>query len=204
MRLEISLGKRQRGPIQPIVKFNIDATYDQTTWKDFVGIICRDGSGTFHCVTSLRIFAPTSLLAESLGLHEAMAFARNLNLQTMTFESDNLTPTEAYKGGKFCKDTKNIIEDIKFLKRNIQRRDFIQVPHEANVTTHIVASLASSSSLLGCWLLSPPHPLHIAILLDCGHGLSSRPLLWVVVCSAYGFGVSFPVISRSTFQLKLD
>lgn len=72
------VGKRWIPPLHPMVKLNIDATFNQCSRKGFIGVCCRDKDGTL-ITTSCQIFVPYPLIAGALDLREALIFARNLN-----------------------------------------------------------------------------------------------------------------------------
>lgn len=64
-------------PIAPSMKCNSDVAFDSASGKGIMGIVCRNYCGKMEAATSSRIFAPTPLIAEAIGLCTAMEFSSN-------------------------------------------------------------------------------------------------------------------------------
>lgn len=67
-------------------------------------MVCRDERGRVLTLVVARIYDPSPLVAEAVSLREAFLVGKNLHLQKVIFESDNLTLIEACRGEKVIRE----------------------------------------------------------------------------------------------------
>lgn len=111
-----------------------------------------------------RNFAPTSLVAKTLALRDAISLAVNLNMEAIVLESDYLEAIQSCRGETRIGKISNIIQyDIWNLRSKFQRSGFTWVAREGNDTTHHTAQLAHSGRLPLHWTRQRPTSLQIIL-----------------------------------------
>lgn len=124
-------------------KINTDTAFNIETGKDSVGVVCRDEVGRVLASTVAHIYAPSPLVAEALGLLEALQVARTLNLQRIIIEADNLELIKACRGNKDVRSIQGIISDIIFLRSTFESCGFTWIRREGNKVAHEIATLCN-------------------------------------------------------------
>jgi ribonuclease HI len=85
------------------VKVNWDAAVDNWQGKAGIGVIIRDQVGetvAMMCATKNHVTDP--MLAEALGVWQALDFARQLDLRKVTLEGDALSIVQAMQKERDC------------------------------------------------------------------------------------------------------
>lgn len=82
--------------------------------------MCRDDRERVLTMIASQIFATTPLVAEAMGLREAVQLGLNLQLEQVIFESDNLDPVEACRGNRNVREIEGFVQDILNLKTEFQ------------------------------------------------------------------------------------
>lgn len=138
-----------RPPLTNNIKINTDAAYSQRKGKGAIGVILRDSQGT--CLTAMvkSISASSPLVAEAMGLREAMMLASNLFISSVVFESDNLNLIESCRRNQEKEEIRSILSDIKTLKNQFQRCGFTWTPREGNEAAHCIATMVELGDLNG-------------------------------------------------------
>lgn len=129
-------------------------------------MICRDESGKLLTATSKGIFAYTPLMAEALGLREAVSLARSLHIPKAIFESDNQIIIEACRGNTERGDIEPIVQEIQRMRSEFESCGITLTKREGNIAAHTIASLAHKKKLMGDWIRKPPEDLREAIVKD--------------------------------------
>lgn len=164
-----------RPPDPNYYKINYDAAYNQRSGKAAIGVIIRDARGTCISALAKTTTSATPLMAEALGLREAMVLANKLFLSSVIFESNSLSLIETCRGKLVRSEIKNIINDVMKLKSQFQHCEFTWTARRGNGVAHCIASLADQGELCGNWFSNPPERLRRAITFDT-QNLGSAPM----------------------------
>lgn len=140
---------RWRPPQINNIKINSDAAYSQRKGKGAIGIVIRDYEGTCLTVVTKTISASSPLVAEAMGIREAMLLTSNLFISSAVFESDNLNVIEACRGNLQREEIRSILLDIKALRNHFQRCGFPWTPREGNEVAHCIAKMEDLGELYG-------------------------------------------------------
>lgn len=160
------IAKRWRPPRESCHKVNCDAQFDRASGKGTVSAICRNNNGEVLTGDTLRIFATSSLVAETLRVRFALQLASNLKIDEVVIESDNVSVVEACRGNITRLHLASILSDIQALQATFRWCGFMWTAREGNSVAHQLAQLASSNSLPPNWLFHPPDALRHVIMED--------------------------------------
>lgn len=113
-----------------------------------------------------QIFASSTLVAEALGIREAVTLASNLTFHQVVFESDNQVVIEVCRGNCSRGEIRAIIEDINKIISSFAHCGFTWFGREGNSVAHAIASLNRDALLGGNWIQNPPLDLRLALSAD--------------------------------------
>ncbi|XP_062014412.1 uncharacterized protein LOC133730929 [Rosa rugosa] len=152
-------------------KLNVDGAFVPHLTKGGLGGVLRNSSGqvqaafahTVHHVGSLKQF-------ELLAIRKGLDYAKSLQLQNVTIESDCLEAVQEIS----CSDhdlTKfgAILDDIHELMTSIHGVQILHAPRSCNTVAHRLASIAFESDQQEFWLHSAPNCILDVVQHDCNH-----------------------------------
>ncbi|KAF7153144.1 hypothetical protein RHSIM_Rhsim01G0167200 [Rhododendron simsii] len=152
------LPKFGQPPPPDMLKINYDASWIDSAQKSWGGIILRNSRGCLLDGRRFCISANSAFIAEAFIFREACLFAKALNLQNVSIESDcasliSLSVSELVPPWEVLA----LITDIRKIGAELEL-SFCWTPREGNEAAHWIAS--SRASTLGCnWVSFPPIPL---------------------------------------------
>lgn len=94
-----------------------------------------------------KIYAPSLLVAEALGLCEAASLAWNLHLQFVLLESDNQSLVETCKGNQKKGEFSGFVENIINIRSTFDSSWATWICRDGNGVAHEIARLATELSL---------------------------------------------------------
>lgn len=146
-----------------MLKINSDATFDNKSNFSCSGVVIRDDKGNLLGGSYRKHAASSSLSSEALALREAVALAKNLNLEKVVFESDCLELVKACRGEIIKDEIAIIVKDINILRQGFSCCGFMWCSRKGNELAHNIAHLASVPSN---WVYHWPFVLKNIILRD--------------------------------------
>ncbi|XP_057452995.1 uncharacterized protein LOC130744850 [Lotus japonicus] len=155
MSLTIDQYRGWRRPERGVIKCNVDASFSPQTRNSAGGIVFRDDIGEVSGGAAKILYANSALGAEALILREATLMAANMDMQRVTFESDNKQVIEACTGRNLKGEIEQIIRDIRNWKINFPSWSFIWIPRTGNQSAHSIADLKKQRNLPPNWIWSP-------------------------------------------------
>jgi ribonuclease HI len=150
-------------PLTGYAKINVDAAMSKTSRGGAGGVVCRSANGDFLGASTLTvsgIIDPTTM--EVVACREAMALAKDLQLQRVTVASDCLSVINAINSEGFKGSYSMILDEVKADARHLQECSFRHESRLSNFESHRLARFAVSSNLgRQVWLLQLPVGLFI-------------------------------------------
>nr|POE81223.1 putative ribonuclease h protein [Quercus suber] len=125
-------------------KVNFDGAIFQELGDAGIGVVIRDHVGKVIGAMSERIALPPSLEhVEALACRRATLFAKDFNLQAVTFEGDSETIINYLKSDEDClAPFGHLIEDSRYLASSFQAVTFSHVKRNGNSVADKLAKLA--------------------------------------------------------------
>ncbi|QHO42427.1 uncharacterized protein DS421_5g154070 [Arachis hypogaea] len=142
-----------RLPLPGWVKCNVDAVFIEGFSGGATVAVFRDHTENLLTASNSKIVATSPLATEALTVREALIIAKNLQLEKIIIESDNLILIQALKSKASIAEIQVILDDILDLARNISNCGFTWVPREGNALAHEVAKLTVNGSLQQNWFI---------------------------------------------------
>lgn len=166
LNLNLQASRHWRHPRAGLIKFNTDASIVKETGLAFTGILGRNDKG--ELVGGITKMFPTRspLMAEALGLQEAMQFAVNLGVSKVVFESDNLQLIKACRKEVKVGEISGVIQDILKIKMEFFQCGFTWVPRQGNEAAHTLAMMARQKILSTNWSWNLPPVLNAVLAND--------------------------------------
>ncbi|XP_057434741.1 uncharacterized protein LOC130727579 [Lotus japonicus] len=146
------------------IKINIDAGWTGSNSTGF-GFIARSHTGSLLVAgTHLECQRLDPLVAEASALRWSMMKACELEMDSVTFESDSLIVIRAMRADSSDWTIHNIIQDCQALAENFNSVSFSHVKRNANLPAHVLASVAIKYQDQLWWDYPPTeieHPLFV-------------------------------------------
>ncbi|MED6110449.1 hypothetical protein PIB30_043054 [Stylosanthes scabra] len=90
------------------------------------------------------------------AIRRALIAAKNLNLEKVIVESDNLILIQAIKSKSTTEEANSILQDIAHLSAEIPNCGFTWTPRDGNAAADLVVRLAADENLHPNWSSNPP------------------------------------------------
>ncbi|MED6137316.1 hypothetical protein PIB30_063870 [Stylosanthes scabra] len=133
-----------------------DAAFKRESSQSATSAIFRDCSGRMLTGLATRIKTVSLWAAETEAIRSPLITARNLKLEQVIIESDNLTLVQAIKSNTTIQEVDAILQDVRKLAREIPHCGFTWTPRDENRVADLVATLAAADSLHPNWSSNPP------------------------------------------------
>ncbi|MED6183845.1 hypothetical protein PIB30_041608 [Stylosanthes scabra] len=135
----------------------------RATSQGATSAVFRDSSGRLLTGFAAKITTASPLIAESEAIRTALIAAKNLELQQIIIESDNLLLIQAIKSKSTIGEVDSILQDIHHLAAEIPHCEFTWTPREGNLVADLVAGLAVANILRPNWSSDPPRQVMEAL-----------------------------------------
>ncbi|KAJ1418531.1 Ribonuclease H-like superfamily [Sesbania bispinosa] len=126
-------------PPQGLLKCNVDASWSSPSSQSSFVVLVRDANGSLLTGLAGKINASSPLVAEALGLRQAMNLAINMGWERVIFESDCLVLIDACRSGVSKAEIIPILRDILSMKAFFVHCGFTWVRRQGNEAAHQVA-----------------------------------------------------------------
>ncbi|CAI9760115.1 unnamed protein product [Fraxinus pennsylvanica] len=155
-------------PTRGSLKLNIDASIFEDRGMARLGLVIRNDLGSFvaaRVVTVRGIVDP--LLAETLGVREALSWIKSKSLEVQTIEMDALLVYNALQSEGIDNSYFGILtEECRLLAREFPHLKFRWVRRSANQVAHTLAKTAESLHAIVEWFYFPPSFLSSVLIAD--------------------------------------